>query len=96
MDPVATRVVVESLEEMPRRKRGDESDPVQDTVPVTIRLPVWLLDELEAASDREQRPFADVVKRVLSRASRAGWVSTFEATPLTDHRAGKDTEHTHE
>ncbi len=91
MDTMTTRVTAESLEEMPRRKRGDEGDPVQDTVPITIRIPVWMLDEMEATSDREQRPFADIVKRLLSRALRAGWTSTFEATPLTDDRADKET-----
>ncbi len=94
MDTMTTWVTAESLEEMPRRKRGDEGDPVQDTVPITIRIPAWMLDELEATSDREQRPFADIVKRLLSRALRAGWTSTFEATPLTDDRADKETRRT--
>ncbi len=84
MDTMNTRVVVaESLEEMPRRKHGEESEPVQETVPVTIRIPTWLLEDLEATAEREQRPLADVMKRLLSRAVKAGWTMTFEATSLT-------------
>ena len=63
---------------------------MQGTVPVTARLPRWMVDELEIASEREQRPQADVVKRLLSRALRAGWATSFEATPTTDNRVSTE------
>jgi len=80
-----THVTLEHVEEMPNRRRA-EDEPLQETLPVTIRIPMWMFQELEDAGDREQRQLADIMRRLLARAVRDGWTRSFEAVPLSDQR----------
>lgn len=84
-----TLVTLEHVEEMPNRRRS-EDEPLQETIPVTIRIPQWMFQELEDAGDREQRQLADIMRRLLARAVRDGWTRAFEAVPLSDQRPAED------
>jgi len=89
MHTIEPLITQEHVEEMPNRRRA-EDEPLQETMPVTIRIPLWLFQELEDTGDREQRQLADIIRRLLARSVRDGWTRSFEAVPLSDQRPRTD------